>query len=90
MRRDHPGGVNVYVCGDRDVAGRLGRLFGRLAASVRSNRRGSFCLFARRDLRLARYLAVLGLRCRRLGLVLGRAFLAFAADGEHAQCGNQN
>lgn len=22
-RRDHPGGVNVYVCGDRDVAGRL-------------------------------------------------------------------
>ena len=23
VRRDHPGGVNVYVCGDRDVAGRL-------------------------------------------------------------------
>jgi hypothetical protein len=23
IRRDHPGGVNVYVCGDRDVAGRL-------------------------------------------------------------------
>ena len=22
-RRDHPGGVNVYVCGDRDVTGRL-------------------------------------------------------------------
>ena len=69
--------------------GRLGRPFGCRAASVWSRRGGRYRRVGRRGLGLARDRAVLGLRRRRLGLVLG-AILAFAADGKDAQCGKQS
>ena len=69
--------------------GGLGRPFGRRAASIWSRRGGRYRRVGRRGLGLARDLAVLGLRRRRLGLVLC-AILAFAADGKHAQCGKQS
>lgn len=65
------------------LRGRLSPLFG--CRSTRSNWGGFLCRVGRRSRRLARYLAVFGLGCFRFGLVLGGAFLAFAADKEYAQ-----
>ena len=69
------------------LGGLLRRLFGRHAASGGS---GGLGLRFGRVRRLAHYLAIPGLRCRRLDLILGRALGAIAANGEHTKCGNHN
>jgi len=69
------------------LGGFLGRLFGRHATSGRSS--GLRLRFVR-GRRLAHYLAIPGLRCRRLDLILGRALGAIAADGEQTKRGNHN